>query len=51
MVEKIQKNKVYFKCKECNYVYLDMKWAKKCEAWCKKHRSCNLEETKHAVEI
>src|SRR3989344_6010835 len=24
-------------------------WAKKCEAWCKEHQSCNIEITSHGI--
>ncbi len=43
------KKKVYC-CLECGLHYEDEKLAKKCEAWCGEHRSCNLEITSHAVE-
>lgn len=37
-------------CEECNLLYKDICWAKKCEDWCKKTNSCNLEITKHAIK-
>jgi len=52
MVKQINKNnKAYYICQECNFAYEDKHMAKKCENWCKKHHSCNLEITKHAVDI
>lgn len=39
-----------FACPECGMSYKDAEWAKKCAAWCKEHKSCNLEIIKHAVE-
>lgn len=39
-----------FACPECGLSYKDTEWAKKCAAWCKEHKSCNLEIIKHAVE-
>ena len=42
-------NKV-FVCPECNLSYQDAEWAKKCAAWCRGHKSCNLEITKHAIQ-
>ncbi|MDP2672352.1 MAG: hypothetical protein Q8O84_00885 [Nanoarchaeota archaeon] len=39
-----------YKCKECNFKYKEKKFAKKCEEWCKKNHSCNLEITKHAIK-
>ncbi|OGG75021.1 hypothetical protein A3H74_04225 [Candidatus Kaiserbacteria bacterium RIFCSPLOWO2_02_FULL_51_13] len=38
-----------FVCPECGFSYRDAEWAKKCAAWCKEHKSCNLEITKHAA--
>ncbi len=39
-----------FQCPECGFHYLDEATAKRCEAWCREHKSCNLEITKDAVE-
>ena len=44
--KKRQKNYV---CEACNMAYLDRNLAKKCEDWCNKYKSCNLEIIKHAV--
>ncbi len=38
-----------YTCPECGLSYLTKDLAKKCEAWCKKHNSCNLEITKNSV--
>ncbi len=38
-----------YQCEECDLLYQQPSWAEKCEAWCKKHKSCNLEITSHAV--
>lgn len=43
-------NEKLFKCPECGLNYKEREWAKKCEAWCKEHKSCNLEITSHAIE-
>jgi hypothetical protein len=43
-------SKKVFVCPECNLSYEDAKWAKKCAAWCKEHKSCNLEIIKHAAQ-
>jgi hypothetical protein len=48
MVEKINN---YWVCEKCRLKYKDKSHAEKCEAWCKKHKSCNLEIVKHAVKI
>ena len=39
-----------YQCEECKFYYKERLWAKKCEAWCKKHKSCNIEITKHSVK-
>jgi len=53
-------NKIYF-CPECGLKYQRKELARKCESWCKKHKSClprlvakrllrgNLEIIKHAI--
>ncbi|UCH03439.1 MAG: hypothetical protein JSW05_07515 [Candidatus Thorarchaeota archaeon] len=38
-----------YECEECRLLYRDVSWAQKCEEWCKKYKSCNLEITAHAV--
>ena len=48
MVKEI-KNKGYHECEECKLMYKDKVWAEKCEKWCKKYKSCNLEITKYAI--
>lgn len=30
-------------CPECHLKYKEEGWAEKCEAWCREHKSCNLE--------
>ena len=51
MVKEIEKqgNK-YFQCEVCNFLYEDKEWAEKCEAYCKKYKSCSLDITKHATK-
>ena len=44
------KDAIYFECPECKLKYREKKWAKACEAWCREHKSCNLEITAHAEE-
>ncbi len=43
------KTKLYA-CPECGMSYAEPEWAKKCSAWCKEHKSCNLEIIKYAVK-
>ena len=51
MVKVIQKeNKELYQCEECGFHYAEMEWAEKCEAWCREHKSCNIEITAHAEE-
>lgn len=49
--EKTKKDKKYFQCGICGFYYKDKKWAQKCEAFCKKRKSCSLEITKHSVKV
>jgi len=46
---KKEREKRLYQCPECGLWYREKKWAKKCENWCKKHKSCNLEIIKHAI--
>ena len=47
--EKID-GKVYHQCEICKFYYGDKKLAQKCQAWCNKNNSCNVEITKHAID-
>lgn len=38
-----------YTCPECGLSYREKELAKKCEAWCKEHNSCNLAITKNSV--
>jgi len=40
----------FYKCSVCGLEYTNKRFAEKCEKWCKKHNSCNLEIIKHAVK-
>lgn len=40
----------YYICEECNFAYKDKKIASKCEDWCNKYHSCNIEITQYAVK-
>ncbi|QQG39413.1 MAG: hypothetical protein HYS81_03435 [Candidatus Aenigmatarchaeota archaeon] len=47
MVKTVKRGgKTYNVCEACDYGYLDEETARACEAWCTKHKSCNLEITK-----
>lgn len=43
-------SKKVFVCPECSMSYEDAEWAKKCAAWCKEYKSCNLEITEHSIK-
>ncbi len=43
-------NKKLFKCPECGLNYSEAKWAERCEKWCKKYHSCNLEIIEHSIK-
>jgi hypothetical protein len=52
MTNVIQKSgNTYHQCGECKFVYAKKALAEQCEAWCKEHKTCNIEITKHAVNI
>ncbi len=36
-----------YTCPKCGYRYAEKAWAEKCEEWCEKHSSCNLEIIAH----
>lgn len=49
MVRKIPDKNLY-QCEECGLQYREEGIAKKCQDWCQKHKTCNLEIITHAVE-
>jgi hypothetical protein len=52
MVKKIiKKGKEYFQCEKCLFLYKNKEFAGKCESYCKKRNSCNLEIIKHSIKI
>ena len=50
MIVMVKKINDFWICEECKLRYNEKSWAEKCEVWCKKYKSCNLEITKHAVK-
>lgn len=46
----VDKNKDFWKCSICSLKYKKKEYASRCEKWCRKHRSCNLEITQHSVD-
>ncbi len=52
MVKRIAHEGVnYFACNICDFRYADKKTAEECENYCRTHKSCSMEITKHAVKI
>lgn len=50
MVKVVINDEKNYQCEECGFEYKEKEWAEKCEAWCKEHRSCNIEITSHAIQ-
>ncbi len=46
-----KENRKYYQCEECGHIYKTEELANKCEAWCKEHKSCNLEIVKESVSL
>lgn len=49
--ESIYKGKRYFQCNICKLYYKEKSWALKCEDWCSKNPSCNINVIKHSINI
>ena len=49
-VELIKNRKRYYQCKICGLVYRNKEYADKCEAWCSKNKSCNLNIAQHSLK-
>lgn len=43
-------NKKLYICEECGFKYKEKEWADKCETFCREHKGCNIEITKHSVK-
>ena len=41
--------KQIYVCEACNFAYKEKELADKCENFCEKHKSCNIELTKHSI--
>ncbi|MBI3671705.1 hypothetical protein HY249_02840 [Candidatus Azambacteria bacterium] len=51
MVQVIKnKDKILYQCEECGFKYAKKEIAEKCQAWCKEHKSCNLDIIKYAIK-
>ncbi len=49
--EVIKNERKYYQCEECLLFYTDIETAEKCQKWCSKHKSCNLEIIKASVSL
>ena len=49
MIKKLN-GKKYYMCPVCEFYYKTEELAQKCEDFCKTHKSCSLEITKHAIK-
>ncbi len=47
--EVTKEGKKYYKCEECGLLYTNKETAEECQAWCSKHKSCNLEIIRRSV--
>jgi len=45
----LTKKRKVFMCPRCGYSYGEKEWAKKCELWCTKHKTCNLAINEHRI--
>ena len=51
MVDIIEnRNQKLYQCEECGLKYAEKEIAEKCQAWCSKHKSCNLDLIQYAVK-
>ena len=41
--------KEIYVCEACSFAYKEKELAEKCEEFCKKHNSCNIEITKYSI--
>lgn len=50
MITKSSHEPPLYQCDECKLFYRKEETAKRCEAWCSEHKSCNLDIIKDAVD-
>ena len=52
MVKEVEnKNKKYYQCENCKFHFEDKNIAQKCEDFCNKNNSCNVDIIKYAVKL
>jgi len=49
MIETRFGNKTAYMCEECGLIYKNKTIAEKCQNWCDKYKSCNLNITRNAL--
>ena len=49
-IQRVHDNQKHFYCEVCRLIYKERAWAEKCEDWCRKYKSCNLEITRHSIK-
>ena len=42
---------VFYVCDRCGFAYGEKAYAKRCQSWCRKHRSCSLDIIRHALFV
>lgn len=50
VIKETKEKRDRFQCEDCKLWYNEEVWAEKCEAWCIKYKSCNLEITSHRIK-
>jgi len=45
-----QNHQIVYICSECKMKYHNEATAKRCEEWCKKNKSCNLDIIKYVIK-
>ncbi len=48
--DKEQTDDKTYQCEECGLWYKNKEISEQCQAWCKEHKSCNLEIIKHSIK-
>ncbi|MBI4186759.1 MAG: hypothetical protein HY530_04550 [Chloroflexi bacterium] len=52
MVKKLLKdNKTLYVWEACDFAYQEEEWAQKCQQWCEKYSTCNIEITQHGAPL
>ena len=50
MIKEVKRNnQTVYACEACAFAYEEREWAEKCQEWCQKHQSCNIEIMANAI--